>query len=142
MGNNKYERLIQWIKTNIKKEDLDPFQTTADKCNYVMNLIKNLTCDKPNTYKRLYELLYRIGYAPKLDEKKTRIEWMNQNRDEILNILANDSKTTNNQRIIYAMNKINQDLNANYTQKEIRGYLTNAGLMSKYFKNVNINETS
>ena len=134
MGNNKYESLVQWIKANIKKEDLDTFQTTADKCNYVMNLIKDLTCDKPYTYKRLYELLYRIGYAPKLDEKKIRIEWMNQNRDVILNILANDSKTTNNQRIIYATNKINQDLNTNYTQKEIRGYLTNAGLMSKYFK--------
>ena len=135
MGNNKFEQLVQWIKANIKKEDLDKFQTTADKCNYVMNLIKDLTCDKPNTYKRLYELLYRIGYAPKLDEKKTRIEWMNQNRDEILNILTNDSKSTNNQRIIYATNKINQDLNVNYTQKEMRGYLTNAGLMSKYFKN-------
>ena len=57
MGNNKYEKLIQWIKTNIKKEDLDAFQTTADKCNYVMSLIKDLKCDKPNTYKRLYELL-------------------------------------------------------------------------------------
>ena len=105
-----------------------------------MNLIKDLTCDKPNTYKRLYELLYRIDYAPKLDEKKTRIEWMNQNRDDILKILANDSKTTNNQCIIYATNKINADLNTNYTQKEMRVYLTNAGLMSKYFSKRNENE--
>ena len=84
------------------------------------------------------EVVKRITEDVKeFDNKDDFIKYceLNQNKDDILNILTNDSKSTNNQRIIQATNKINVDLNANYTQKEMRGYLTNAGLMSKYFRN-------
>ena len=144
-GNNaKYTKLIEWIKTNIKKEDLDVFNETVEKCNYVINKVNEIPineCNRPQTYKSMYQLLYRIGYVNILDDKKARLEWMNKNKNDILNISGNDSKTINKERVIYATKKINEDLKTNYTEKQMRNYLTHANLLSKYFSRSSYSHT-
>ena len=40
--NTKYSKVNEWIKTTIKKEDLEAQPTNIDKCNYVMNKLNEV----------------------------------------------------------------------------------------------------
>ena len=139
--NTKYSKVNEWIKTNIKKEDLELLPTNKDKCEFVLHKLDEVPIDIIQPWKRpdiksLYQLLYKLNYLNihLKDDKNTRLEWLKTHRDEILNIKSVDSKTTNNQRIAYTHEKMNAELNTNYDLKQVRNFLTNQKLLSKHFK--------
>ncbi len=138
--NSKYSKVNEWIKTNIKKEDLETQPTNNDKCNYVMSKLNEVPIDIIQPWKRpnlksLYQLLYKLDYlnVHLKEDKGKRLEWIKTHRDEILNINSVDSKITNNKRIDYTHEKMNAELNTNYDKKQVRNFLTSQQLLCKHF---------
>ena len=152
--NTKYSKVNEWIKTNIKKEDLETLPTNKDKCEFVLHKLNEVPIDIIYPWKRpdlkgLYQLLYKLDYLNihLKDDKNKRLEWLKTHHDEITKIISVDSKTTNNKRIAYVHEKMNADLNTNYDLKQVRNFLTNQKLLSKhypkyYFNPVQISEIS
>jgi len=137
---SKYAKVNEWIKTNIQKEDLNTFTTNKDVCEYVLHKLNEVDLNEIPEYNRpknetvMYQLLYKLNYLKvETDHKNERLEWLKNHKDEILNILLSDSKTTNNKRIEYTMKNMNNDLGTNYDEKQIRNFLTNSKLLTKHF---------
>ena len=122
--NTKYSKVNEWIKTTIKKEDLESQPTNIDKCNYVMSNLNEVPIDIIQPWKRpnlksLYQLLYKLDYlnVHLKEDKGKSLEWIKTHHDEKLNINLVDSKTTNNKRIDNTHEKMNVELNTNYDKK-------------------------
>ena len=133
---------MKWIKENINKNELSVFDNNFTKCEYVFSKIPLELLSDLITTKQLYQILYKLEYinsnvsgsdsnGPQC--KNERLNWITKHSIDILDINCYDSKDTNNLRIDYVMNKMNDELKTNYSRKQIRNFLNNQNLLSKYF---------
>ena len=139
---SKYSKLTNWIKENIKPSDLKVFDNNFTKCEYVFSKIPLELLNEEITTKQLYQILYKLEYinsnvsgdTPNSREcKNERLNWITEHSIDILDIKCYDSKETNYLRIDYVMKNLNEELKTNYTRKQIRNFLNNQNLLSKYF---------
>ena len=139
---SKYAKVNEWIKTNIQKDDLNTFQNNKEKCEHVLHKLDEVDLvlipefNRPKNEKVMYQILYKLNYLNDEEsdkEKVDRLLWLRYHKDEILKIMLNDSKTTNNKRIEFTLENMNNDLKTNYTEKQVRNFLTNSKLLTKHF---------
>ena len=132
---SKYSKLMKWIKENINKNELSVFDNNFTKCEYVFSKIPLELLSDLITTKQLYQILYKLEYINSnvSGDKNERLNWITEHSIDILDINCYDSKETNNLRIDYVMNKMNEELKTNYSRKQIRNFLNNQNLLSKYF---------
>ena len=141
--NSKYSNLNNWIKKHIKPSELEVFDNNTTKCEYVFSKIPTGFLDEPIKLKQLYQLLYKMNYISSnvfagngvnsREAKNQRLNWIIEHQKNILDINLANSKLTNNARIEYTFNHLNQDLKTQYTISQIRNFLTNQNLLSKYY---------
>jgi hypothetical protein len=132
---SKYSKLMKWIKENINKNELSVFDNNFTKCEYVFSKIPLELLSDLITTKQLYQILYKLEYINSnvSGDKNERLNWITEHSIDILDINCYDSKETNNLRIDYVMNTMNEELKTNYSRKQIRNFLNNQNLLSKYF---------
>ena len=133
----KYSVITNWILENIKPDELNNFDSNVTRCEYIISKIPSELMKEEITSKQMYFILYKYNLLhSKLEgSKDDRINWLHQHKDEILNIQYPTSKQTNNARIDYTMEHMNNDLKTNYTKDRIRNFLTHQGWLMKYSSN-------
>ena len=121
----KHELIKNWIFENIDVDELNKFDSNKTKCEYVISRIPSELLKEEITPKQIYFILYKYKLIISKVEgnKNNRINWLHQHKDEILNINYPTSKETNNARIDYTMENMNNDLKSNYSKYQVRNFL-------------------
>ena len=138
--NSKFKKVNDWIKDNIKPSELKIFDNNFTKCEYVFSKLPLELLNCPISINQIYQLLYKLKLITSKNkgDKNERLNWIIKHKNDILNIKCCDSKQTNILRIDYVMKYLNQELKTDYTKNQIRNFLNNQNLLSKYFTMKNL----
>jgi hypothetical protein len=131
---SKYSSIINWILNNVTLDEMKQFDSKQARCQHVISRIPSELLTIIPTTDQLYHIIYKYKLIPaKLEGNKSdRINWLQQHKDEIMNISYPTSKQTNKSRIEFTMEHMNKDLGMNYPRDSIRNFLNHQGWLMRH----------